>query len=133
MKKLVLLASFLGLFNLISAQVWETVYSPDVVSGKLLGVNANGNMYMTGLLDHTWDELVTSCNEEVYVVDEGGNVQIWAAEGLAWLISTVNGLNGQEPDDFAGRKVTIKNDLDMSGAIWTTLGQGTNYGTPNLY
>ena len=86
---------------------------------------------VSGLLDHTWDELVTSCNEEVYVVDDGGNVQIWSAEGLAWLISTVNGLNGQEPDDFAGRKVTIKNDLDMSGAIWTTLGQGTNYGTPN--
>lgn len=86
---------------------------------------------VSGLLDHTWDELVTSCDEAAYVVDDGGNVQIWSAEGLAWLISTVNGLNGQEPDDFAERKVTICNDLDMSGAIWTTLGQGTNYGNPN--
>lgn len=86
---------------------------------------------VSGLLDHTWDELVTTCNEAAYVVDDGGNVQIWSAEGLAWLISTVNGLNGQEPDDFAGKKVTVCDNLDMSGAIWTTLGQGTNYGNPN--
>lgn len=86
---------------------------------------------ISGLPDYTWDELVTSWNPNTYEIDVMGNVEIWSEDGLAWLISTVNGLNGQEPDDFAGRKVTLHNDLNMSGAIWTTIGQGTNYGNPN--
>lgn len=76
-----------------------------------------------------WTEVVTS-QPEGYVVDANGDVQIYSAEGLAWLISTVNGLNEQEPDDFNGKKVTLEENVDMSAAIWTTIAQGSNY-TPN--
>jgi tetratricopeptide (TPR) repeat protein len=76
-----------------------------------------------------WTEVVTS-QPEGYVVDANGDVQIYSAEGLAWLISTVNGLNGQEPDDFNGKNVTLEENVDMSAAIWTTIAQGSNY-TPD--
>ena len=76
-----------------------------------------------------WTDVVTT-EPEGYVVDANGNVQIYSAEGLAWLISTVNGLNGQEPDDFNGKMVTLEENVDLSAAIWTTIAQGSNY-TPN--
>ena len=85
---------------------------------------------VSGLLDRYWVDLVTE-QPEGYVIDANGNVQIWSSEALAWLISTVNGLNGQEPNDFSGKKVTLRADVDMSAAIWTTIAQGTNFGDPN--
>ena len=59
-----------------------------------------------------------------YEVDESGNVNISSAEGLAWLISTVNGYNCQQRSDFNGKTVTINNDIDLSVAEWTSLGLG---------
>ena len=38
-----------------------------------------------------------------FVMDAIGNVEISTPEGLAWLISAANGLNGCEPDNFDGR------------------------------
>jgi len=75
-----------------------------------------------------WTDIVTS-QPEGYLIDANGDVKIHTAEGLAWLISTVNGLNGQEPDDFNGRQVTLEENVDMSAAIWTTIAQGSNYTT----
>lgn len=49
-----------------------------------------------------------------YLVLESGDVEISTAEGLAWLISVVNGLNGCEPDDFDGRKITLTTDIDLA-------------------
>ena len=59
-----------------------------------------------------WTDTVTS-QPEGYLVDENGNVEISSAEGLAWLISVVNGLNGCIPDDFDGRSVKLSNDIDF--------------------
>ena len=85
---------------------------------------------VSGFLDNYWVDLVTE-RPEGYVIEANGNVQIWSSEALAWLISTVNGLNGQEPDDFSGKQVTLRANVNMSDAIWTTIAQGTNYGNPN--
>ena len=68
-----------------------------------------------------WTEIVTS-QPEGYVVLENGDVEISSAEGLAWLISVVNGLNGCGADDFEGRKVDLLRDLDLSGADWVPIG-----------
>ncbi len=82
------------------------------------------------LPEQYWVDIVTK-QPDGYVVDNDGNVHLYSAEALAWLISTVNGLNGQESDDFNGRKVTLEANVDMSAAIWTAIAQGTNYGDPN--
>ena len=59
-----------------------------------------------------WTDLVTS-KPVGYEVNETGDVEISTAEGLAWLISEVNGLNGCEPDNFEGRTVHLTNDVFM--------------------
>ena len=82
------------------------------------------------LPEQYWTNLVTE-QPEGYVVDFNGDVHLYSAEALAWLISVVNGLNGQEADDFNGKKVTLEANVDMSTAIWTAIAQGTNYGDPN--
>jgi len=64
-----------------------------------------------------WTDVVIS-QPEGYVVDAEGNVTISSAEGLAWLVSVVNGLNGQSPCDFAGKTVSLDTDLDMTGNNW---------------
>ncbi|MBQ6305499.1 MAG: T9SS type A sorting domain-containing protein [Bacteroidales bacterium] len=61
-----------------------------------------------------WTEIVTS-QPEGYVVLENGDVEISSAEGLAWLISVVNGLNGCEPYSFEGHKVRLMVDVPMCG------------------
>lgn len=60
-----------------------------------------------------WVDIVTSLPEG-YIVDDQGNVEISTAEGLAWFISEVNGLNGCEPDNFKGRTVVLTNDINLS-------------------
>jgi len=77
-----------------------------------------------------WTDVVNQ-QPSGYIVDAYGDVHLYSAEALAWLISTVNGLNGQEADDFNGKKVTLEANVDMSAAIWTAIAQGTNYGDPN--
>ena len=66
-----------------------------------------------------------------YSVDYDGNVTISNEAGLAWLISTTNGLNYQNPTEFHNKKITIapKADgtaYDMSAYLWTPLGTQTN-------
>ena len=58
---------------------------------------------------------------EGYVVDANGDVHLHSAEALAWLCSVTNGLNGQEADDFNGKKVTLEANVDMSEAIGASL------------
>ena len=57
-----------------------------------------------------------------FTVDGNGNVTIYNAEGLAWLISYVNGLNGEDPHPMNDKTVNIKNDLDMSAHSWVPIG-----------
>ena len=68
-----------------------------------------------------WSDVVTT-KPEGYITDENGNVTISDAEGLAWLISVVNGENGQESDNMAGRIITLVNDVDMSAYRWRPIG-----------
>ncbi len=77
-----------------------------------------------------WMDVVTE-QPEGYVVDENGDVHLYSAEALAWLISVVNGLNGQEADNFDGKKVTLESNVDMSAARWISIAYGTNIGDPN--
>ena len=59
-----------------------------------------------------WVDTIVS-QPEGYVVDAEGNVEISSSDGLVWLVSEVNGLNGCEPDNFDGRTVRLANDIDF--------------------
>ncbi len=59
-----------------------------------------------------WVDVVTQ-RPEGYETDANGNVEISTPEGLAWLPSVVNGLNGCEPDDLDGRTVRLTTDIDF--------------------
>lgn len=84
-------------------------------------VNEIVKTYPTVLPEHYWYELVTS-QPEGYVVDGQGDIHIYSAEALAWLISLSNGLNGAERDDFAGKTIILEADVDISEGIWTSIG-----------
>ncbi len=78
-----------------------------------------------------WPEAVTSQPATGYTVDGNGNVTISTAEGLAWLISTVNGYNGQEANDFNGKTVDLTASVDMSEYGWVSVGfMGNASSTP---
>ncbi len=77
-----------------------------------------------------WPEAVTS-QPAGYTVDGSGNVTISSAEGLAWLISTVNGYNEQTPNDFSGKTVNLTASVDMSDYGWVSVGfMGNASSTP---
>lgn len=63
-----------------------------------------------------------------YELDYYGNVTIKTEKGLAWLISTVNGYNGQNAQTFHFNTITLANTdaLDMSAHKWTPLGNENN-------
>ena len=68
-----------------------------------------------------WTDVVTE-QPDGYVMDGNGNVIITTAEGLAWLASCVNGLNGETPNRFAGKRITIQSDIDLAGYRWMPIG-----------
>ena len=72
-----------------------------------------------------WTEIVTS-QPEGFVVKEDGNVNITSGKGLAWLISTVNGLNGQDANSYEGLVISLENDIDISGNMWVAIGTQEN-------
>lgn len=63
--------------------------------------------------DPLWVDIVTS-QPNGYNVDENGNVQISTPEGLAWLISEVNGLNGCNPNNFKDLTVTLTSNINLN-------------------
>ncbi len=69
----------------------------------------------------TWVDNVSS-QPAGYAVDGSGDVTISSNEGLAWLISVVNGLNGQTADDLIGKNITLSADLDMNEYVWVPIG-----------
>lgn len=72
-----------------------------------------------------WSEYVIACPETGYSVTDG-NATISSKEGLAWLISVVNGLNGQAGNNFSGKTVTLTNNVDMTEHIWEAIGTATH-------
>ena len=70
-----------------------------------------------------WYQTVKSKPVSGYVEDYHGNVTISTVDGLAWLISTVNGLNHQQHRTFIYDTITIKSGTyNMSAHKWTPLG-----------
>ena len=59
-----------------------------------------------------WTDTIVS-QPSGYSMDANGNVEISSSDGLVWLISAVNGLNGCDPDDFEGRTVRLNDDIDF--------------------
>lgn len=89
--------------------------------------DANINAYFSAT-DY-WRQVVTShsLTNGGYTTDYYGNVDIYNEEGLAWLISVVNGLNGQQirPFFFDSIHIHAKADgtpYDMSDHKWTPVG-----------
>ena len=72
----------------------------------------------------TWvqaqDHQPTDSEEDGGVAWDGiGNIT--TANQFAWIISLVNGENGCEPDDFQGKTIVVKNDLDLKANIWVPM------------
>lgn len=67
-----------------------------------------------------WNTIVTS-QPDGYVEDENGNVHLYSAEALAWLMSITNGYHGQSIDDFDGKTVTLEADVNMSRGYWVPI------------
>ena len=74
-----------------------------------------------------WYNIVTS-RPAGYTPEYNGDVTITSHEGLAWLISTVNGYNGQNAHSFQNNTITINisGEADMGAHKWTPLGNLNN-------
>ena len=82
-----------------------------------------------------WYQVVTSLplpEEDNFVRHYNGSVTVKSKEGLAWLISVVNGYNGQNSHTFENDTVFIdfsgigSHTVDMSEHKWTPLGNLNN-------
>ena len=67
-----------------------------------------------------WKDIVTS-QPDGYVIDNSGNITISTAEGLAWLISVVNGLNGETKHTLFDKRIVITQDIDLGQFRWTAI------------
>ena len=92
--------------------------------------------------DYWWQAVTSFQNDEApsadpsvatladYKLDYYGNVEIKTKKGLAWLISTVNGYNGQNAQTFHFNTIrldsTLTEPIDMSEHKWTPLGNVNN-------
>lgn len=72
----------------------------------------------------SWSEAVTE-QPAGYKVS-GNTITISSAEGLAWLVSVVNGLNGQTENDLSNKTVKLTSNIDLSGYDWTPIGTYDN-------
>lgn len=67
-----------------------------------------------------WTDVVTS-RPEGFMIDRSGDITISSAEGLAWLISVVNGLNGETGNNCGGHSITVTQDLEMGRYKWIAM------------
>lgn len=67
-----------------------------------------------------WTDVVTS-KPEGYK-ESGDTIYISTAEGLSWLSSVSNGLNGNAATDFDGKCVVLLDNLDLSDYEWYPIG-----------
>ncbi len=72
-----------------------------------------------------WTDVVTS-QPDGYIENEKGEIIISSAEGLAWLCSVVNGLNGQSGTDLSGKKVFLEADVNIGQYKWYPLTSGSS-------
>lgn len=103
--------------------MWDNdPFTTDSLSFVVRNEDAHLHAYMAP--NTYWYQTVTS-KPSGYSVDYRGNVTISSEEGLAWLISTVNGLNNQQAESFIWDTITITDEVtnyDMSAHKWTPVG-----------
>lgn len=112
--------------------MWDNdPFTTDSLTYVVRDGNASLHAYMAP--NTYWYQTVTSQPTTGYTVDYRGNVTISSVEGLAWLISTVNGLNNQQAESFIWDTITIKKfgsettcNYDMSAYKWTPVGNLRN-------
>lgn len=111
-----------------SFMMWDA--DPDAWDTSYIYVVPNYNSTIKAIYgpnDH-WYEVVTSePSDGTYFMDYYGNVTITGENGLAWLISIINGLNNQAVHQFHDKTITImpKSDgepYNMGAHLWTPLG-----------
>lgn len=74
-----------------------------------------------------WINMVTSFPSDGGYLEKDKEVIISTNNGLAWLISVVNGYNGCIADDMSGKTVTLTADVDMNAYIWTPIGENGHH------
>lgn len=128
MKKILLVVMLFFTLGMQSQEKYAVLIVGDYAA-KLSDIPAealwNGGEKHYNSSETSWTEIVTS-QPEGFVVNQDGNVTITSGEGLAWLISTVNGLNGQESDDYKDVVITLENDIYISGNAWVAIGTKEN-------
>ena len=100
---------------------------PNISENKTITAYFSPGNYWKDVVDGTH----TAVTASDYKVEYNGNVHIYTENGLAWLISQCNGLNGQQVHTFFFDTVFIhpKSDstaYDMSDHLWTPLGTAQN-------
>lgn len=113
--------------------MWD--FDPNAGAQTQYVVTEGGNNYiqaiyaMSASSSDYWTEAVkANPGTDHFELDYGGNAHVKTANGLAWLISVVNGLNGQQARSFVFDTVFIEAtaDLDMSAHLWTPIGTPNN-------
>ena len=89
-----------------------------------------------------WTDFITS-RPEGFNIDINGNIEISSAEGLAYLVILVNGLNGETHQTFSNKIINLVNDISLKGLRWMPIGtlehpfsgvfNGNNYKISDLY
>lgn len=87
--------------------------------------------------DKKWTDIITA-QPIGFNYDTNGNITISSREGLVWLASVVNGLNGQRPHGLYHKKVTLLVDVNLAPYEWTPINDfwgtfdGNNHYIDNL-
>ena len=68
-----------------------------------------------------WTDVVTT-QPAGYTEDADGNATISSAEGFAWFAAKVNGLNGQQNNEYRDKTVKLTADIDLAGYRWNPIG-----------
>ena len=70
--------------------------------------------------DERWFWKVIS-QPDGYDTDSLGNITISTTEGMAWLLSVVNGYNCNPGSSLNNKTISIVNDIDLSDGLWSSL------------
>lgn len=110
---------------------WDYDVSAEEINSFVVSNNPEMNhpvaYYAPG--EYWWQHVTTFPGNDHYQRDYNGDVHIKTYKGLAWLISTVNGYNGQNAHTFRFNKVYFDftgDSVNMSTWRWTPLGNLNN-------
>ena len=76
--------------------------------------------YVNQTTSNDWTTAVSSMPSSGISI--GNPTTISNANGLAWFISMVNGLNGEDGNDFSSYIINLTADVDMSAHTWVPIG-----------